>query len=711
MSPRLSRRGFLRTTAAVGAGLTIAVQWGCAPRGPSVPVTTPLAPGAFLKVGTDGSATVVCGYSEMGQGVLTAVPQLVAEELDVPWEQVRVEQAPGGEPWFNPLFGSQSTGGSTTMRAAWQPFREAGARARAMLVAAAAAQWQVPVGECSTEEGHVLHASSGRRLGYGALAEAASRLPEPTEVTLKDPAAFRIIGKSVPRTDLADKVRGQATFGLDVHVPGTLVAVVARCPVFGGAATSWDDAAARAIPGVKHVVPISSGVAVVADGFWAAKRGRDALVVQWDEGRWASQSSERITAQLAELTRRPGKSAFREGRPGHGVRTVEALYEAPFLAHMCMEPMNATVHLEADRATVWAPTQFQAGPTPGVWGGCRGVVAEVSGLAPEQVTVHTTMLGGGFGRRAMSDFVREAAEVAKATGAPIRLTWTRDDDVRHDFFRPAAAVRFSASLGGDGLPVGFRAVVAAPDIMPAPPDKFDFATVAGLLPFPYAMGGTDISVHNPVLGVPTGWWRAPGANQNGFFLECFVDELAQAAGRDPYEYRRALLAKAPRHLRVLDLAAEKAGWGSPLPAGRARGIAVVESHASYVAEVAEVSLENGRPRVHRVVVAMDCGPVVNPDIIAAQVESSVAFGLSAALREEITLEGGRVVQGNFDTYPVLRMAEMPVVETHIVPTTDPMGGVGEPATPPIAPAVANALSVLTGTRVRRLPLTRALASA
>lgn len=710
MSRHLSRRAFLRTTAAAGAGLTLAVQWGCAPRGATAPVTTPLAPGAFLKVGTDGSATVVCGYSEMGQGVLTAVPQLVAEELDVAWERVRVEQAPGGEAWFNPLFGSQSTGGSTTMMAAWKPFREAGARARAMLVAAAAAQWQVPAAECVTEEGEVVHPPSGRRLAYGDLAEAASHLPEPAEVTLKEPSAFRIIGKSIPRLDLADKVRGRARFGLDVEVPGARVAVVARCPVFGGTITSWDGTAAMAVPGVRHVVQISAGIAVVADGFWAAARGRDALVIQWNEGPGATQSSERIARHLAELTTRPGKSAFKDGRPGRGVRTIEALYEVPFLAHTCMEPMNATVHLEAGKATVWAPTQFQAGPSTGDWGGVRGVVAEVTGLDPAQVTVHTTMLGGGFGRRAMSDFVREAAEVAKATGAPIRLTWTREDDVRHDYYRPVATTRFTASLDAAGMPVGLRVVVAAPDIFPSKPDKFDLATVAGLLPFPYAMGSVDISVHNPALGVPTGWWRAPGANQNGFFLECFIDELAAAAGRDPYAYRRALLARAPRHLRALDLAADKAGWGTPLPAGRARGIAVLESHASFVAEVAEVSLENGRPRVHRVVVAIDCGPVVNPDIIAAQMESSVAFGLSAALREEVTIEGGRVVQGNFDSYPLLRMAEMPVVETHIVPSTDAMGGVGEPGTPPIAPAVANALAALTGTRVRRLPLSRAFAT-
>jgi isoquinoline 1-oxidoreductase beta subunit len=710
MTSTFSRREFLRTGAAVGAGLTIAVQLGCSSPGkPGAPVTTPFEPNAFLRLGTDGSVTVVVGFSEMGQGVLTAIPQLVAEELDADWESVRVEQAPAGEAWNNQMFGLQGTGGSSSVRAAWQPLREAGAKARAMLIAAAASEWKVSPDECDTEAGAVVHRGSGKRADYGSLAEPAAALPVPAEVTLKDPKDFRIIGKAMPRTDLAGKVRGTAIFGLDATVPGMLVAVVARCPVFGGKARSWDEAAAKAVPGVKQVVPITSGIAIVADGYWPAQLGREALNVQWDEGKGASQSSAGIADQLAALTRRPGISALKEGTVAAGASVVEALYEAPYLAHACMEPMNATVHIEADKATVWAPTQFVSGAAFG--GGTREVVARIAGLAPEQVTVHTTMLGGGFGRRFFQDFTVEAAETAKAVGAPVKLIWSREDDIQHDFYRPVSTVRFAGHLDAAGKPVGLRAVVASPDIIPAGSGKFDEAVVEALRPMPYDFGGVDLSVHNPNLGVPTGWWRSVGSSQNVFFLESFIDELAGAAGKDPFEFRRALLGKSPRHRRALELAAEKAGWGSPLPAGRARGIAVAESFGSFVAQVAEVSLGNGAPRVHRVVCAFDCGPVVNPDIIAAQVESAIVFGLTAALFGEITIEKGRAVQGNFDTYRLLAMSEMPEIETHIVPSTDSQGGVGEPATPPIAPAVANALAALTGKRIRRLPLGQAFASA
>jgi len=710
MTSLISRRDFVRGTAAVGTGLTIAVHLGCSLESrPAGPVTTPFEPNAFLRVSTDGTITVVVGFSEMGQGVLTAIPQLVAEELDADWASVRVEQAPAGPAWNNPLFGIQGTGGSTSVRAAYQPMREAGARARAMLIGAAAQRWQVPPAECGTESGFVVHGASGKRAGFGELAEAAAALPVPDQVVLKDPADFRIIGKAVPRTDLAEKVRGGPIYACDVPVTGVLVAVVARSPVFGGTPKSWDEAAALQVAGVRKVARISSGVAVIADGYWSAVKGREALNVQWDEGQWAKQSSDRIRDQLASLTRRPGISALKEGTVRTGAVTVEALYEAPYLAHACMEPMNATVHIEADRATVWAPTQFASGSDMG--GGTRETVARIAGLPPEAVTVHTTMLGGGFGRRFFQDFTVEAAETARAAEAPVRLIWSREDDIQHDFYRPAAAARLTGHLDASGAPTGFRAVVASPDIVPAGPGKFDPAVVEGITPMPYAFGGLDISAHNPVLGVPTGWWRSVGSSQNAFFLESFVDELAQAAGQDPVAFRRRLLAGAPRHLRALELAAEKAGWGTALPAGRARGVAVAESFGSFVAEVAEVSLINGVPRVHRVVCAFDCGPVVNPGIIAAQVESAVAFGLTAALYGEITIRDGRAVQDNFASYPLLTMAEMPVVETHIVPSTDAQGGVGEPATPPIAPAVANALAALTGRRLRRLPLVPALASA
>jgi isoquinoline 1-oxidoreductase beta subunit len=705
MTSTFSRREFLLTGVSAGAGLTIAMQLGCAPAAPSGPVTTPFVPNAFLKVSTDGSVTVVCGFSEMGQGVLTAVPQLVAEELDVEWSQVSVEQSPAGEEYFNPLFGIQGTGGSSMVRGSWTQLREAGAKARAMLVAAAAARWGVAVDQCRTEAGNVIRTDSRDRLSYGALAEEAAALPVPEAVTLKDPADFLILGKAVPRLDVPDKVTGKAGFGIDVQVPGMLVAVVARCPVFGGKAARWDDAAALAVPGVRHVVSISSGVAVIADGYWAALKGREALAVEWEEGSNAAQSSARISAQLESLVRRKGIEVRREGAgsAAQSGSTIEAVYEVPYLAHTCMEPMNATAHVEADRVTIWGPLQFQAGAAFG--GGAREMGASLGGVPVEQVTVHTTMLGGGFGRRFFLDFIAEALECSKATGTPVKVVWSREDDVQHDFYRPASIAWFRGTVA-DGAPVSWVNRVACPAILPGAPGALDDSSVEGLANFPYTIPNVLVEGHNPALGIPTGFWRSVGSSQNAFFSECFVDELAAAAGKDPFEFRRDLLQNAPRHKRVLETAAERAGWGTPLPEGRGRGIAVAESFGSFVAQVAEVSMNDGVPRVHRVVVAIDCGPIVNPDIIAAQMESGVVFGLTAALYGEIAIEGGRAVQANFDTYQMLRLQEMPVVEVHIVPSTDSQGGVGEPGTPPIAPAVVNAIAALTGERIRRLPIVR-----
>ncbi len=705
MTSTLSRRDFLWTGVTAGAGLTIAMQLGCRAGEPSGPVTTPFNPNAFLKVSTDGSVTVVCGYSEMGQGVLTAVPQMVAEELDVEWTKVRVEQSPAGEPWFNPMFGIQGTGGSSTVRASWTQLRTAGAQARAMLVAAAAARWGVSADQCRTEDGYVLKAGSGDRLGYGALAEEAAALPVPETVTLKDAKDFKILGKAVPRLDVPDKVTGRAGFGIDVQVPGLLVAMVARCPVFGGKAVRWDEAAALAVPGVRHVAAISSGVAVVADGYWAARKGREVLAVEWNGGANAGQSSAKISAQLASLVQKRGMEVRREGagsaaQPG---TTIEAVYEVPYLAHACMEPMNATAHVEADKVTIWGPIQFQASAGNAFGGGAREIGAAIGGVPIEQVTVHTTLLGGGFGRRFFLDYVAEAVECSKATAAPVKVVWDREDDVRHDFYRPASLAWFRGTVA-DGAPVSWVNRVACPAILPGEPGKAETDSVEGLANFPYTIPNVLVEAHNPALGVPVGFWRSVGSSQNAFFSECFIDELAAGAGKDPFEFRRDLLGNAPRHKRALELAAEKAGWGTPLPAGRARGIAVAESFGSFVAQVAEVSMENGVPRVHRVVVAIDCGPIVNPDIIAAQMESGVIFGLTAALYGEIGIEGGRAVQGNFDSYLMVRHAEAPVVETHIVPSTDIQGGVGEPGTPPIAPAVVNALAALTGERIRKLPL-------
>jgi isoquinoline 1-oxidoreductase beta subunit len=577
-----------------------------------------------------------------------------------------------------------------------------------MLVAAAASAWAVDAAECRTENGVVIHARSGRRLKYGELAERAAALPVPATVTLKDPKDFKILGSAVPRRDAPDKVTGKAGFGIDVQAPGLLVAVVARCPVFGGTPKSWDAEAAKQVPGVKQVLALSTGVGVLADGYWPAHKGRDALKVVWDEGPAARLSTESIRREMAALLARPGHVVKKTGTGAlPGGKSVTADYEAPYLAHACMEPMNATAHVEADRCTVWVPTQYQCGPALG--GGVQEVAAQIAGLDPGKVTVHTTFLGGGFGRRAMQDFVREAVEASKAAGAPVKVVWSREDDIQHDFYRPPTLVRLRAALGVGGRPAGFTARVVCPSIMissfAAPKTSFDEEAVECIANNPYDIPNVRVEHNQPEWPVPLGFWRSVGASQNGFVIESFIDELAAAAGRDPVEYRKALLGKNARHIGVLELAAEKAGWGRALAAGRARGVAVVKSFNSYVAEIAEVSLKPDRTvRVHRVVAAVDIGSVVNPDIVRAQVESAIVFGLTAALHGEITIDRGRVVQSNFHDYPLLKMGEAPEIEVHLVPSREDPTGIGEPGTPPIAPAVANAVFALTGQRLRRLPL-------
>lgn len=708
MSATVSRRDFLRAGAVAGAGLTLAFTLpSCATAGEKT-VTTPFKPNAWIRIRSDGSVILVVDRSEMGQGVATALPMLLADELDVPWESISIESAPAGSEYANPDFGVQGTGGSSSVHAAWKPLREAGAKARQMLISAAAMAWGAKVEDCSTEPGVVVHVSTQRRIEYGELVERAARLTVPDVVALKDPKDFRYIGKSMPRLDTPDKVRGKAGFGMDVEVPGMLVAVVARCPVFGGKAKSWDEAAAKQIPGVRQVARISSGVAVIADGYWPARQGVNALAVVWDEGANAGLGTDAIRAQLAALGAKPGISARKEGAPTtRGVKEVAAVYEAPYLAHACMEPMNATAHVQADRCTVWAPTQFQFGTAFG--GGAQQMVAAMCGLQPPQVTINTTLLGGGFGRRFFNDFIADAVEASKAANAPVKVIWTREDDIQHDYYRPAARASFRAQLGADGMPVSLTSHLVCTSInvsaMGAPRDKLDENSVDGIMNLPYDIPNLSVDAVNAVFGVPLGFWRSVGASQNGFMLESFMDELALAAGQDPVEYRRALLGKKPRHLAVLELAAEKAGWGTPMPEGRARGVAVLESFSSYVAEVAEVSLNPDRSvKVERVVAAVDCGTVVNPDIVKAQLESAIVYGLTAALHGEITVQKGRVVQSNFHDYPLLRMNEMPRVEVHLITSSAPPTGIGEPGTPPIAAAVANAVYALTKQRIRQLPI-------
>jgi isoquinoline 1-oxidoreductase beta subunit len=705
-SSKVSRREFLETTAAAGAGLVIGFHLPAGGRFAAAPAA-PFAPNAWLRISPDNSVLIVVDRSEMGQGVTTALPMLVAEELDADWTTIKIEFAPADKAYINPIFGMQGTGGSTSVRAAYTPLRKAGAAAREMLVAAACQTWGVDRVDCRTERGAVIHTGSKRRLSYGQLAAKAATIPVPAEPKLKDPKDWKILGHRVKRLDTPAKVDGSAQFGIDVKAPGLLVAVVARCPTIGGKVASFDPTKAKAVPGVKDVVQISSGVAVVADGYWNAKKGRDALDVKWDDGPNAQVTSASISQLLTEQAGKPSAQARHDGDPDGALAgaasKVDAAYELPLLAHATMEPMNCTAHVRSDGVDIWAPTQFQTG--------AQGLGAKIGGVPPEKVQVHTTYLGGGFGRRFELDFIQEALETSKAAGTPVKVVWSREDDMQHDQYRPASVHQLRAGLDQSGHPVAWTHAFAAPSIMARVfgpgtiKNGIDEETVEGAVGMPYGIPNVHVQYALTDLGIPVGFWRSVNNTFNAFVVESFIDELAHAAKKDPYEYRRDLLGKAPRHLGVLNLAASKAGWSTPLPAGRARGIAVWKSFETYVAEVAEVSLEpDGTPRVHRVVCAVDCGPVVNPSIVEAQMESAIVYGLTAALWGEITLDKGRVQQSNFHNYRMLRLAQMPKVEVHIVPSSDSQGGVGEPATPPIAPAVTNAIFALNGKRIRKLPI-------
>jgi len=707
-APReFSRRDFVKTGAVAGAGLLIGFSFAaCAPSAGG-PAGGPVPLDAWLRVGTDDRITVLVDRSEMGQGVATALPMLLAEELEADWTRIAIEFAPAAEVYYNPDFGAQGTGGSSSVRTAFTPLRQAGAAAREVLIAAAAARWKVDRKNCRAERGAVIHTPSKRRLTYGALAEAAARLPLPKDVPLKDARDWTIIGTPAKRLDTPAKVDGSAVFGMDVKVPGMLVAVVARPPVFGGKVASFDATKARAVPGVRDVVRISSGVAVVADGYWPAHQGRAALDVTWDDGPNANVSTESIWTLYAERSKTPGHTALKKGHPEAvpaAATMVEAVYELPLLAHATMEPMNCTAHVRPDGVDIWAPTQLQT------WAQQRG--AKIGGVAQGRVNVHTTYLGGGFGRRVELDFVTDALEASRAMKAPVKVIYSREDDIQHDFYRCASRHQLRAGLDAGGKPVLWTHRVAAQSSMvrfwpETLKDGFDGELVEGAMAMPYAIPNVLVDSLNIDTGVPVGFWRSVNNSYNGFAVETFVDELAHAAHEDPYEYRRDLLGDSPRHLRVLNLAADKAGWGTPLAKGHARGIAVHLSFMSYVAQVAEVSVaDDGSVRVHRVVCAVDCGPVVNPSIVEAQMQSAIVYGLTAALWGEVHVEGGRIVEGNFDKYPMLRMKDMPVIEVHLAPGDQAQGGAGEPATPVIAPAVCNAIFALTGKRIRRLPIGR-----
>jgi len=703
----VSRRRFLKTSAGLVVGFTILPKSRLAAlQGAPAPAALP-PPNAFLRIGEDDTITVLLAHSEMGQGIWTTLPMMVAEELECDWAKIRVETAPAAPVYAHPAYGAQMTGGSTSTWSEFDRYRQVGAMARTMLVAAAAAQWGVKPSECRAEKGYVV--SGARRASYGSLAKAAQAQKPPASVTLKDRKDWKILGKPTRRLDSPQKVSGRAEFGIDVKIPGMKTALIARPPVFGAKVKGFRAEKAKAVPGVRAVVQVPSGVAVVGDHFWAARVGREALEIDWDLGPGAALDTPKMFEEYHALAVKDGLKAGAAGDVGPALaaaaKKVDAEYEFPFLAHAAMEPLNCTVRLGPDSCEIWAGTQFQTGD--------QAVAAKIAGLKPEQVSLHTTFLGGGFGRRGnpMSDFAAEAVHVAKASGLPVKVVWTREDDMTGGYYRPMWVHRLAVGLGADGAPVAWKHSIVGQSILEGTPfammikDGIDEASVEGVVDSPYVAATPHhwVGLHSPKSPVPVLWWRSVGHTHTAFVMETMVDALAEKAGEDPLAYRRRLLKSSPRHLGVLNLAAEKAGWGKPLPAGRFRGLAVHASFESYVAEVAEVSVEKGRVRVHRVVCAIDCGVCVNPSGVKAQMESGIVFGLSAALYGQITLKDGRVQQTNFDAYPVLEAGETPRVEVYVVDSAEKSGGAGEPGTPPIAPAVANAVFAATGKRLRRLP--------
>jgi isoquinoline 1-oxidoreductase beta subunit len=665
----------------------------------------------FVSIAADGTVIVTVNKSEMGQGVYTSLPMLVAEELGCELEGIRVEPAPVDPVYNHTMFPFQVTGGSTSVSSEWIRMRRAGAEAREKLIAVAAAAWNVDRSACRAEDGAVI-GPGNERIGYGQLAREAASMPVPGDISLKDPSVFTVVGTARRRLDSPEKVNGRAIFGIDAAIPGMLTSVIARPPIFGAKAKSYNAEKALAVPGVREVVSTESGVAVVADAFWPANLGRRALQVEWDQGPLPHLSTAEMREDYAARARTPGIVARKTGEAeasfAGALTHVEAEYEIPYLAHAPMEPLNCLVDLRDGQCEIWTGTQFQTVD--------REAAARVAGLDAEKVRIHTTLLGGGFGRRAnpQSDFVVEAVQVAKAVGKPVKVIWTREDDIKGGYYRPMAYHLMKAALDPAGNLVAWKHTLVSQSIMKKSPfeelminDAIDETSVEGAKDLPYDIPHVLVDLHTTEVPVPVQWWRSVGHSHTAFAVETFMDEVAHRAGRDPYEFRRTLLASDPRRRGVLDLAAEKAGWGRVLPEGRAQGIAVHGSFGSFVAQVAEVSVDpDGRVRVHRVVCAIDCGMIVNPLTIEAQMEGAIVMGLSAALYGEITLKDGRVEQGNFTDYPILRIDEMPVVDVHIVPSKDAPGGTGEPGVPPVAPALSNAVFAATGKRVRRLPIRR-----
>jgi len=724
----ISRRAFVAQGTIAGAGLVIGVRLSSVKafaqeneKGPKKAAVNPFD--AYIHVKPDGKISLIVAKSEMGQGIKTGLAMLLAEEADVDFNSVNVEQAETRPD----IYAHMGTGGSGSTMENFMALRRAGATVRELMITAAAQKWNVPTNECKAKNGAVVHEKSSRRTSYGELVDAAQKLPlpDPEKVALKDEADFELIGHATPRVDIPSKVSGSAVFGLDVRVPEMLFAVVARCPTFGGKHAHFDATKAKAVPGVKQVFEIpalgrdmftAGGVAVVADSTWAAMQGRDALQIQWDNGAAAAESTSILHTALHAGAAKAGKRVRNDGDVdavlSNGAKRIEATYEFPFLAHATMEPMNITVHARSGEAEVWAPTQSPD------W--VQRTVAKILDLKPEKVVVHTTLMGGGFGRRYMADYPAEAAQIAKVVGKPVQLVWSREDDMTHDFYRPAACHQMKGAVDQNGRPLAWSHTIASTSIGAFwdPPEHQapEKSEVGGAEQMPYAIPNVRLEYNHVASAVPPLWWRSVEHSFNGFAVECFIDELAAAAGQDAVQFRKTLLVKAanwkakndedpdPARLRaVMELAAEKSGWGTPLPKGKGRGIATYHSFGSYICEVAEVTVQGSSFKVDRMVAAIDCGQIVNPESVRAQAESAIIYGLSAALKNEITVKNGAIEQTNFDGYDPIRISEAPPIEVHLMKSKDEPGGMGEPALPPAAPAVANAIFAACGKRVRKLP--------
>jgi isoquinoline 1-oxidoreductase subunit beta len=704
----LTRRSFVQVSAAAGGGLMLSLSLPFANGDAQAADADGFAPNAFIRIQGDGPIVLTMPYVEMGQGTYTSIPMLIAEELAVDLDQVQLQHAPPNEKLYaNPLLGVQATGNSNAIRGAWQPLRQAGAVARTMLVAAAAERWNVDPATCRAESGQVVHAPTERRIAYGALAADAARMPVPKNVALKRPQDFKLIGTPARRLDAPAKVNGTAVYGIDVRPPGVKIATLAQSPTFGGRLKSVDDAAARAVNGVRQIVRLDDAVAVVADHMGAAKKGLAALAIEWDDGPHARLSTDDIASELEQATLRPGAVAQTMGEgdkamAGAATR-VEATYQLPFLAHATMEPMNCTAHVRKDGCEIWVGSQSIAR--------VQAAAAKTAGLPLDKVVVHNHLLGGGFGRRLEVDGVVRAVQIAQQVDGPVKVVWTREEDIQHDMYRPYWLDRLSAGLDAHGMPVAWIHRFAGSSVIarwlpPAFKNGLDPDTTEGAIDLVYDLPNLHVEyVRVEPPGIPTAFWRSVGPSHNVFVTESFIDELAAAAKQDPVAYRRALLDKSPRAKAVLDLAAEKAGWGQTLPQGVGRGVSFQFVFATYMAQVAEVEVsKDGTVRVRRVVCAVDCGTVVNPDTVRAQIQSGIIFGITAALYGRITLKDGRVEQANFDTYQILRMDEAPAIDVHIVESTEPPGGMGETGTSAIVPAVANAVFAATGRRLRNMPV-------